>query len=66
MCELVKPSFVSFEDNTFVIHHFPYIVDFRSAMWLPYEHWSVANIDTRSAPMFLVARVFFPLAPCQA
>jgi hypothetical protein len=28
-------------------------------MWLPYEHWSVANIDTRSAPMFLVARVFF-------
>ena len=38
--------------------HFPYIVDFRSAVWLPYEHWSVANTDTRSAPIFWVARFF--------
>ena len=44
----------------FIIHHFPYyIVDFRSANWLPYEYWSVANTDTRSAPIFWVARVFF-------
>ena len=41
-----------------LIHHFPYIVDFRSAVWLPYEHWSVANTDTRSAPIFWVARFF--------
>ena len=33
-----------------LIHHFPYIVDFRSAVWLPYELWSVANTDTRYAP----------------
>ena len=42
---------------------FPYIVDFRSAVWLSYEHWSVADTDTRSAPIFWVARVFFPMAP---
>ena len=48
-----------------VLHHFPYIVDFRSAVWLPYEHQSVANADTRSAPIFWVARVFFPMAPSQ-
>ena len=28
----------------------PYIVDFRSARNLPYDHRSVANADTRSAP----------------
>ncbi len=39
------------------------IVDFRSAVKLPYEYWSVANTDTRSAPIFWVARVFFPMAP---
>ena len=38
-----------------LIHHFPYIVDFRSAVRLPYEHRSVANADTRSAPIFWVA-----------
>jgi hypothetical protein len=27
-------------------------------VWLPYEHWSVANTDTRSAPIFWVARFF--------
>jgi len=32
-----------------------YIVDFRSAGGLPYEHWSVANIDTRCAPKNRVA-----------
>ncbi len=42
-----------------VLHHFPYIVDFRSAVGLPYEHWSVANTDTRSAPIFWVASEFF-------
>ena len=47
----------------YVIDHSPYIVDFRSADELPYEHWPVANIDTRSAPIFLVARFFFPMAP---
>jgi len=35
------------------------IVDFRSADELPNEHWPVANIDTRFAPIFLVARFFF-------
>ena len=45
-------------NETYVIHHSPYIVDFRSAVWLPYEHWSVANTDTRSAPIFWVARFF--------
>jgi hypothetical protein len=56
MCELVKPSFVSFEDNTFVIHHFPYIVDFRSAMWVAirtligckYRHALRANVFGRA------------------
>jgi hypothetical protein len=47
----------------YVIDHSPYIVDFRSADELPYEHWPVANIDTRYAPIFLVARFFFPMAP---
>ena len=28
----------------------PYIVDFRSARNLPYDHRSVANADTRFAP----------------
>ena len=28
----------------------PYVVDFRSAVWLPYDHRSVANTDTRFAP----------------
>ena len=37
-------------NETYVIHHSPYIVDFRSAEWLPYELWSVANTDTRYAP----------------
>ena len=33
-----------------VIDHFPdIVVDFRSAARLPYEHWSVANTDTRYA-----------------
>ena len=50
----------------YVIDHSPYIVDFRSADELPYEHWPVANIDTRYAPIFLVARFFFPMAPSQA
>ena len=35
------------------------IVDFRSAVKLPYEYWSVANTDTRSAPIFWVASEFF-------
>ena len=44
----------------FIIHHFPYyIVDFRSAVKLPYGYWSVANTDTRSAPIFWVASEFF-------
>ena len=42
--------------TTFTIY---YIVDFRSATWLPYEYWSVADTDTRSAPIFWVARFFF-------
>ena len=32
------------------IDHLRYIVDFRSAIWLPYDHRSVANTDARSAP----------------
>ena len=32
------------------IDHSPYIVDFRSAERLPYDHWSVANTDTCFAP----------------
>ena len=43
--------------TTFTIYY--YIVDFRSATWLPYEYWSVADTDTRSAPIFWVARFFF-------
>jgi len=35
--------------NYLFIHHSPYIVDFRSAGWLPYEHWSVTKISTRAA-----------------
>ena len=32
------------------IDHSPYIVDFRSARRLPYDHRSVANTDTRFEP----------------
>ena len=39
--------------NTKVIHHSPYIVDFRSAVGLPYDHRSVANTDTRFEPNIL-------------
>ena len=33
-----------------LIDHTPYIVDFRSAVESPYDHRSVANTDTCSAP----------------
>ena len=36
-----------------------YIVDFRSAVGLPYDHRSVANTDTRFEPK-TGSRVFFP------
>ena len=49
--------------NIYTTHFHYYIVDFRSATWLPYEYWSVADTDTRSAPIFWVARFFFPMAP---
>jgi hypothetical protein len=41
----------SYEGNE--IDHSPYIVDFRSAGWLPYDQRSVANIVTRCAPSIL-------------
>ena len=44
--------------------HSPYIVDFRSARWLPYDHRSVANIDTRPALKFGSRVCFFRMAPC--
>ena len=45
----------------------PYIVDFRSADELPYDHRSVANVDTIYAPNILGrACFFFPWAPSQA
>ena len=40
------------------IDHSPYIVDFRSAVWLPYDYRSVANTDTRFAPNILGAGVW--------
>ena len=43
-----------------IIDHIPYIVDFRSAVGLPYDHRSVANTDTRFEPKNRVAGVFFP------
>ena len=46
------------------IDHIPYIVDFRSAVWLPYDHRSVANTDTRFEPNILGrACFFFRMAP---
>ena len=36
--------------SIYQIDHTPYIVDFRSARKLPYDHRSVANTDTCSAP----------------
>ena len=47
------------------IDHTPYIVDFRSAVWLPYDHRSVANTDTCFEPNIWVARVFPPLHGAQ-
>ena len=35
------------------------IVDFRSAVWLPYDHRSAANADTRSAPNISGRACFF-------
>ena len=32
------------------VYHLRYIVDFRAALWLPYDHRSVANTDTRFEP----------------
>ena len=43
-----------------LIDHLPYIVDFRSAVRLPYDHRSVANTDTRSAPNKQGRACFFP------
>ena len=39
----------------------PYIVDFRSADELPYDHRSVANVDTIYAPNILGRACFFSL-----
>ena len=36
------------------------VVDFRSAVGLPYDHRSVANTDTRFAPNILGRACFFP------
>ena len=44
-----------------LIDHSPYIVDFRSAIWLPYDHRSVANTDTRFAPNILGRGCFISL-----
>ena len=48
-----------------LIDHSPYIVDFRSARRLPYDHRSVANTDTNFAPNILGRGCFisFPMAP---
>ena len=40
-----------------------HIVDLRSALWLSYDHWSVASIDTCSAPNILGRACFFRMAP---
>ena len=39
------------------------IVDFRSAVWLPYDHRSVANTDTRCTPNILGGSLIRFLAP---
>ena len=44
-----------------IIHHSRYIVDFRSAVQLPYDHRSVANTDTRSKPNILGRGCFISL-----
>ena len=41
-------SMNSFEAK--ILDHFPFVVDFRSAGELPYDHRSVINTDTRFAP----------------
>ena len=47
-----------------IIDHIPYIVDFRSAVGLPYDHRSVANTDTRFEPNKQGrACFFFRMAP---
>ena len=43
------------------VYHLRYIVDFRSAMWLPYDHRSVANTDTRFEPNILGRACVFPV-----
>ena len=45
------------------VYHLRYIVDFRSAIWLPYDHRSVANTDARSAPNKQGRVCFFRMAP---
>ena len=50
--------------RTFIFDHFPLIIDFRSAVLLPYDYRSVATTDTRFAPNILGrACVFFRMAP---
>ena len=54
---------VVFELHSFartLFDHFPLIVDFRSAVRLPYDYRSVANTDTRFAPNILGRACFFP------
>jgi len=43
-----------------------YIVDFRSAVWLPYDQRSVANTESAARQTNRVAGVLSPLAPRQA
>ena len=49
------PSFIKIDvkGHELSIHHSPYIVDFRSAEGVPYDHRSVANTDTRFEPNIL-------------
>ena len=52
---------VSSVERFYVIDHIPYIVDFRSAVGLPYDHRSVANTDTRFEPKKQGRGCFFSL-----
>ena len=54
---------VVFELHSFartLFDHFPLIVDFRSAVRLPYDYRSVATTDTRFAPNILGRACLFP------
>ena len=60
-CEIIIYFWWAETKEILEIDHLRYIVDFRSAGWLLYDHRSVANTDTRRTPNILGRGCFISL-----